>query len=346
MAMFASCSEPAQKAQEAPLVRLVTVGAASQTVHGVYPGRTEASQTSNVSFRVSGTLDQVLVKEGAHVRKGQVIARMDKRDYEVQFNAVKAEYESTKAECERIIGLYEDGSTTAQNYDKARYGLEQITMKYRHAQDQLSDCEVRAPFDGYVQTVFHKSHETVSAGMPVVSMFTSAGIEVIINIPASEYLRSDDFQSYTATFDVLPGVTFPLSLATISQRANANQLYEVRLLLDASPLSGKITPGMTALVNVAYKASETVPVVIPSGAVFSKDGGSWVYVYEPQSEGSGRLVMTRVDVSALRLDGSVIIGSGLHEGQQVAESGVHHLTDGQVVRPNPEPAPSNVGGLL
>ncbi len=345
-----ACQKQEQATSGPALVRLCTVQGVDEAEHASYPGRTRATQTSNVAFRVSGTLAKVNVKEGDAVREGQILAQLDDRDYRVQLNAVQAEYEQTKADCERIIGLYEDGSTTAQNYDKARYGLEQITAKYQHAKDQLADCQLRAPFNGYIQTILHENHETVGAGMPVLTMFCSDGVEVVINLPAVEFLRASSFDSYTVSFDVLPGETFPLRLINIAQRANANQLFEARFLLDRSTANGKllqkIAPGMTAIVDIKYKENGTAPVKVPAGAVFNDGNQTYVYVYKSAGENVGTIERTAVTVDALRSDGDVRVKTGLKAGQRIVESGVHHLKNGQTVRPNPTPSKSNVGGLL
>lgn len=346
--LMTACSKKEEAPAGAPLVRLATVHQVSAAEHASYPGRTKAAQTANVSFRVSGTIDKVNVKEGDFVHAGQVIAVMDDRDYRVQLSATEAEYNQIKADCERIIGLYQDGSTTAQNYDKARYGLEQITAKYNHAKDQLADCQLKAPFNGYVQNVLHENDETVMAGIPVVSMFCSNSLEVEINIPASEYMNKEQFSSFKASFNVLPGQAFPLRLISIAQRANANQLYEVRLLLENDgenkDVLKKVTPGMVALVDIEYADREVAPVEVPAGAVFHKGGYSFVYTYVPEGE-EGVIHQTPVHVSSLRSEGSMVV-TGLEVGTRIVECGVHHLDDGQRVRPNPTPSKENVGGLL
>ena len=339
--LLCSCGNGQKADVQVPQVRLATAQLSTTEQHNSYPGRTQASESSNASFRVSGTLASVPVKVGDYVRQGQVIARMDSRDYEVQLNAVTAEYESTKAECERIIALYGDNGTSQNNYDKARYGLEQITMKYQHAKDQVADCVLRAPFDGYVQSVFHESHETVSAGMPVVGLFAKKGVEVVIYIPAVEYMRADDFSRYHASFSVTPGKIFNLRLLTIGQKANANQLYEVRLLLE--DVDNLITPGMTAMVDIFYKEEGAIPIEIPSTAVFAEGDQSYVFVYD---EASGIIRKTAVRMSIIESNGMVKVVKGLEAGQRVVTAGVHHLTDGQQVVPSATISKTNVGGLL
>ncbi len=333
------CSKEKKQANSERLVLLQTVSSTNATGTTTYPGRTRAADEANVSFRVAGTLLKVPVKAGDHVRRGQVIAQLDDRDYRVQLEAAEAEYTQVKAEAERVMSLYADSVGTANNYDKARYGLQQITQKLQHCRDQVKDCVLHAPFDGYVQAVQHEAHETVGAGMPIVSLIGQGQTEVIINIPASENLRRDQFASFSARFDVLPGQQFPLHLLTIARQANVNQLYEVRLALEGN--HAQITPGMSTMVQLTFNDDGAKPVVIPLSAVFRNGDQSAVFVYA-----DGHVRRTDVTLGRIHNNGTVEVASGLSTGDQIVISGVKTLTDGEAVRPAAQPSKTNVGGLL
>ena len=352
--MLTACTQPERRAPEPRQVLLTTALGAGEAQTTSYPGRTRAAETSGVAFRVSGQLAEVPVREGKHVRRGQILARMDDRDYRTQLAATEAEYAQVKAEAERVMALWADSATTQNNYDKARYGLEQMTQKLRNHRDQLKDCVLTAPFDGYVQDILHEAHETVGAGMPVVRLFSAAGVEIVIHIPASEYLRREEVDGFTASFDALPGRTFALRQVSVAHGANANQLYEVRLALEepagseeGTSLTAQITPGMATTVTLAYKADTHRPVVVPASAVFDNGAGPAVLVYHASAGGAtGTLSRVPVEVGFIHSDGSVELASGLAAGEQVVVSGVHTLNDGETVRPFPTPSATNVGGLL
>lgn len=319
------------------LVQTVTNGTAASVT--TYPGRTRAGEEANMAFKVSGTLQSVMVKEGERVQRGQVIAQMDDRDYRVQLAAAEAEYTQIKSEAERVMALYAEGVGTANNYDKARYGLQQISQKLQHCRNQVDDCVLRAPFNGYVRSVLREGHETVGAGMPVVSLIGEGQTEVIINIPASENLRRERFDTFSARFDVLPNEQFPLQLLSISRQANTNQLYEVRLGLQGS--HPQITPGMSTTVQLRYKTEGAGPVIIPLSAIRHSEDSAFVYVYA-----DAHVHKTPVTLGKVHNNGTVEVVSGLSSGMQIVVSGVHSLTDGEAVRPVAQPSKTNVGGLL
>jgi RND family efflux transporter MFP subunit len=241
------------------------------------------------------------------------------------------------------MALYTEGGTTASNNDKARYGLQQITQKLANHKNQLADTQLKSTIDGYVQTKLHEAGETVLAGMPVVSLFGGGGTEVEIKISVSDYADLEKYKNFSCRFDVTGDVSYPLTIARVSQEANSSQLYTVRLKFK-SPIDHKrITPGMTTMVYVETAGEEAGIVMVPASAVFRTNGKTQVFVYEDNS----KTVKARsVHVQMIRHDGMIQIDSGLQSGENVVSAGVHHLSDGQQVELLERPSASNVGGLL
>ena len=338
------CDGKKAPTENIPYVKTEVVKNENKVNNLTFPGKTKSADDINVSFRVSGPILKVYVKAGDHVKKGQLIAAMDPRDYQTQLNATQAEYASIKADAERIIAMYNEESTTASNYDKARYGLEQITQKLNNHRNQLADTKLYAPIDGYVQEVLHEGGETVSASMPIVSMFGSGTLEVEINVPAYDYANRERMSTMYCKFDLLPEETFPLKLHSISAEANSNQLYTVRLRFMGQYDRSKITPGMTTMVYVSYdnEASDG-RVYIPSSAIVEDKGQTHVFVYDPKSE---TVKSRNISVERLHRNGTAEVTSGLEDGETIVTAGVHHITDGMKAKPMPKSSESNVGGLL
>lgn len=343
-AILTSCGHKEAPQPEAPIVEVATVKDISEGESITFTGKTRSASEVNLAFRVSGQIARVLVNEGDHVRKGQVVAEIDSRDYEVQLAATQAEYEQVKADAERVMALYAEGNTTASNNDKARYGLQQITQKLANHRNQLADTKLRSTIDGYVQTKLHEGGETVSAGMPVVSIFGSGDTEVEINISASDFSDMGRFTGFYCKFDVTGDQRFPLQVVRTSQEANSSQLYSVRLKFASGTEHQKITPGMTTLVYAETDGARNAGIVkVRSSAVLHTDKGTSVFVYD---EKKGTVARREVGVLSVNRDSTVCIDRGLKSGEQVVVSGIHHVDDGQEVRLLQKPAASNVGSLL
>lgn len=340
MLFLAGCGQR-QHTERLPLVRIDTVKAAKSCERLEYPARVRAAEEVHLAFKVSGTLQRIPVEDGAFVRRGELVAEMDPRDYELQLQAVEGEYRSIRSEAERVIALYEQNVATADAYDKARYGLQQITAKYANAKNQLSDTKLYAPFDGYVKHRRFDPPTVVAAGMPVITLLSGRNPEIEIFIPASVYLRRREIVSVAASFDFLRGEKIPLRLLHIEPSANANQLYAVRLEL---PADGKCdaTPGMNATVEVALRQATETSVEIPSSALFRCGDNSCVWIYRED----GSIARREVEVARLHTDGTATIAGGLEAGERIVVTGVHHLTEGERVVPMPAPSKTNAGGVL
>ena len=319
-----SCSNGAKDTREYQTVKTDTVVSAGGQTSLQYPGKVKAAQDISLAFRVSGTIQKIYVKDGARVQAGQLLAELDPTDYQVQLDATEAEYKQIKAEA-------------------AVYGLKQITAKYRHHKDQLGYTRLYAPFSGYIQKRLFEAHETVGAGMPVLSMISNSAPEVEINLPAAEYIRREQFDRYRCTFDIYPEQTYELKLISVTPKANANQLYTMRLQLitDNRPVP---SPGMNTMVTILCNNDSSRNLSVPGSAVLQKDGKTCVFVYNPSDS---KVHSREVTLVRLLSNGrSIIASDGLQPGDQVVSAGIHHIKDGETVTPLPAASDTNIGGLL
>ena len=337
-----ACSHKKANEETVQTVKVDTVRVYGEKGSATFPGKVKAASDINLAFRISGPIAKMYVDAGSYVKKDQVLAEIDSRDYVIQLSATEAEYKQIKAEAERIIALYERGSVAPNDYDKAVSGLNQITAKYDAHKNALADTKLRAPFDGYVQKRFYDAGETVGAGMPVISMISTNMPEVEINIPSSDFIHRDQFESFSCTVDIYPDKIFPLELIGIAQKANLNQLYTVRLKIrdHAKQLPA---PGMATMVTVQFKAEKTALVYIPLSAVFETEGVSTAWVYNKDTQ---QVEARTIKIQEVHTDGTVVVSEGLSEGEIVVIAGVHVLQAGEKVKLLPAVSPTNVGGLL
>ncbi len=325
------------------VVKVATIEPVNDATTLQHPGRVKAAQDVSLSFRVSGVLERILVKEGAHVSKGQLLAELDPTDYQVQLSAAEAEYKQIKAEAERVIALYNDSGTTANAYDKATYGLKQIEAKYRHAQDELAYTHLYAPFNGSVQKRLFDANETVGAGTPIITVISNDAPEVEINLPAAEYIHRDEFGTFSCSFDIYPDIVYPLQLISIAPQANANQLYTMRLQIEVGDRP-QPSPGMNTMVTIRCNASDAPTYTVPTTALKQADGRSQLFLFNTKDSTVHALDVT---VVKLQSNGQSLVTSGaLKAGDHIVTSGIHHIHDGERVKAMPVASKTNIGGLL
>ncbi len=179
------------------MVKIESVQQADSLTVKSYSGIIKGANELNLSFRVAGPIQKILVKEGDYVKQGQLLAQMDTRDYEVQLQAAEAQYEQVKGEADRVIELYKRESITENDYDKAVSGLKMMRAKLKNAKDQMDDTQLRAPVSGYIQKVNFIENELIDAGMPVFSIIDVGYYQVEVEIPVSLYIERASILSFS-----------------------------------------------------------------------------------------------------------------------------------------------------
>jgi RND family efflux transporter MFP subunit len=328
----------------APIIytaKIDTVRLSGGVQKSVYTGTVKSNADASLSFRVAGTISRMPFEEGKFVRKGTVIAELDARDYRIQVSATEAEYNQIKLTAERVMELYKRGSTTQSDYEKAVYGLQQITAKYKAHKNQLKDTRLEAPFDGYIQKKIQQIGETVAAGMPVISMIGSKEWLIEINLSVQDYARKNDFKSFEATLSTNPNIKLSLEPFELSPKGNANQVYGMVFRIKKTD-TVVLAAGMSAEVTIF--SSEQKPIYeIPVSAMFEIDGKPhvWIFVSEDTP-----LKAQAIVVGQMKRNGYIVITQGVKEGDMIVSSGIHAIKEGMKVKPLPAPSKTNTGGLL
>lgn len=300
---FSACRSSETNEKQVLMVKTETVKNYENELQVTYPGRVKAAADVDLAFRVAGPIIRIPVQVGSFVRKGEVIAEIDPRDYELQYKATEAEYKQIKSEAERVIELYNRKSVPENDYDKAVYGLQQITSKYNAHKNALKDTRLVAPFDGYIQKKYFDTDETVAAGMPVISMIDTRYFEVEIDVPSSDYVRRHLFNRFTAVADVFPDRVFPLELIDVTKKANLNQLYQMRLRLTPDPAI-PLAAGMSVNVTIDYEAGGDNLTVVPLSAIFQDKEKSSVWVYRPADK---KVTQRQVKIRQILKEGRVVL---------------------------------------
>ncbi|MFI3239138.1 MAG: efflux RND transporter periplasmic adaptor subunit [Bacteroidales bacterium] len=339
---LSSCAETKSSEESIRKVKCTEIEVVDNNyIEANFPGKIAASKDVNLGFRVAGIVEEFLVDEGAFVRKGDVIALMDNRDYKIQLDATQAEYDGIKSEAERVIALYKEESISENNYDKAVNGLKQITAKLEAHKNALEDTRLKAPFDGYLQKHLFDIGEAVSAGMPVVSMVSSSAPEVIVNIPATNYMMREKYISATASVDIFPDKFFNLKLKSITPKGNLNQLYTTTFSVKATD-GATLAPGMTIMVKMRYQGDKEQQLLIPFSSVVDNKGDNYIWILSE----NGTVAQRAVKVIEIKRDGTAIVTGDIKAKEMVITAGVKSLKEGMRVEALEPISETNIGGVL
>lgn len=342
MLMFSSCTvENNVEPQEyAKLVKTANVSEISSVKQKQFPGVIEEAEEVNLAFRVAGPIQKIYIKEGDYVKKGQLVAQMDTRDYTVQKNAIEAQVTQLQSEYERVAELNSRKSVADNDFEKMKAGKEMAEAKLKNALDQLNDTKLYAPFSGYITKVNFEDGELVNHGTPIATMIDVSSLKVEIDVPASLYINKNNITQVDCTQENIKGVKFPLSIYAHNIKANNNGLY--KLYLHHKPAKGsKLAPGMNVSVTVNYTDKESSLLKIPATAIFEKNNESFVWIIR-----DGKVNARKITTGNMIKNGELGITEGLRAGEVVVVGGLNLLTENEEVRVVAEKSETNIGDIL
>ena len=334
--LLTACGGSDKKTEEVKVRSVMTVTPLSRQESAVmnFSGVVKENSTVSLSFRTPGQIARVLVKEGSRVRRGQLVATLDTKDYQLQVDAAQTQYNQLKNEVERLSKLHEANSIAGNDFEKATSGLEQVHIKLQNAKNQLSYTQLTAPVDGTIQKVNFEPSEMVSAGLPVMDLIDTRSMEVEVNIPAEVYRQ---LANTTEAYCMAAGQRYRLHKKSALAKADANQLFTVKYAID-----GQLSAGVNVDVYIEIGGSQTVSgLSIPAHAIFEDGGKTYVWVVEQGD------VVKRHAITTSRVDseGMAVVESGISASDRVVKAGVKALHDGDKVKIVTQQN-SNVGDLL
>lgn len=350
IAAFAcGCAEEAQVKQE--IVRPVRFVSAVSTGAGrarAFSGTAQAGMSSTLSFKVSGTIDQLPIEVGSKVDEGQLIARLDPTDHQLQvqqsqaaLSQASAQLRNARAQYDRTRALYENDNASRAELDTARSGFEtaqaQVSSARKRlalARRQLDYTSLTAPAKGSIAQVMVEQNENVSPGGPVATLSSGDAPEVKIDVPEVLISQVVEDLEVTVRFDAIDGRTFRARIAEVGVApGRGSTTYPVIARLEESDPA--IRPGLAAEVEVVFGGESQGDVerrfLLPPSAVGKDEQGTFVFVVEPTEPGFGKVHRKAVEVGDLTSDG-LEVTNGIDDGQRVVTAGVSKIRDGQRVR--------------
>lgn len=232
-------------------------------------GTIEPVTSVTVGTQVSGIVSKLYVDYNSVVKKGQVIAELDKTNLISELNTSKANLSSAQstlnyeqANYNRYKTLYEKGLVSADeyesarlSYDKARQQVNTSRESVQKAQTNLGYATITSPIDGVVLSKSVEEGQTVAASFNTPELFTIAqdltDMRVIANIDEADIGGVKEGQHVTFTVDAFPEDSFEGNVTQVRQQATTESnvvTYEVVISAPNNDL--KLKPGLTANVTI------------------------------------------------------------------------------------------------
>ncbi len=299
-----------------------------------FAGKARAVNESNLAFEVPGKLIERPIDVGDEVAQGQVLARLDPRDFQAALKSAKAELARDTSNLERGKKMLAEDVVSKVEYDRieARQLISEANVDL--AEKALADSALLAPFSGRVAAIYIENFENVQAKELVLRLLDTSQIEMVIEIPENLIGSVRFVEDLLVRFDPFPDVAIPATVKEVgSEASETTRTYPVTLVM-TPPEGVEVLAGMAGEVTGTVKGvgdSAKIGFEVPVAAVFADDASqseqSYVWVVD---EASGTVTRRPVEMGPFGSRGVFV--KGLQVGNRIAIAGVHSLREGQSVR--------------
>ena len=278
----------------------------------------------DIMAEVKGKVVQKAVEEGTNVKKGDLIAILDNRDYLNAYNSAKAIYESAKASFDRYAELYKAQLATKSQIDTARANMENAKASMDTTELSVERCRITAPFSGILNRVYFEKDQYVNTGEVLAELLQIDKVKVNVGIPESDVEAVRTLSYFDISFDALDGKVVKGTKVYLSKTTESTaRLYSLKLAVDNPDQD--ILPDMFARVEIV-KREKTDSLVIPVYSVISRNDKNYVFVLQDEDK-----VALRPIEMGLQESWRVAVTSGLSPGERVVVVGHRNIEDGQTV---------------
>ena len=248
-------------------------------------GTIEPVTSVTVGTQVSGIVSKLFVDYNSVVKKGQVIAELDKTNLISELNTAKANLSSAQSTLnyettnfQRYQTLYDKGLVSANDYENARLSYDKARQQVatsresvQKAQTNLGYATITSPIDGVVLSKSVEEGQTVAASFNTPELFTIAkdltDMRVIADIDEADIGGVKEGQRVTFTVDAFPDDHFEGAVTQVRQQATTeSNVVTYQVVISAPNKDLKLKPGLTANVTI-YTLELEDALAIPAKAL-------------------------------------------------------------------------------
>ena len=220
-------------------------------------------------------------KMGDRVSKGQLIIKLEDREYEngIAIDAKKLSLEIAEQEQTKQKALYEKGGVTVGEMRNSEVKVTSARYDYDNAQLNLEKMKVIAPFDGVIVDLPHYTSDSkVEQGKPMVSLMAYDKMYMDINLPESSIRYVKESQPVYITHYTIPGDTLRGKISELSPAISTEtRTFKGKVLIDNNQL--KLRPGMFAKADIVVDRADS-SIIISKDVILSNRRRKYVYIVE------------------------------------------------------------------
>jgi len=290
-------------------------------------GAVKSRRNVLISAENMGSINRIYAKEGAEVKKGQIILTLDTELLQRSLDQLETEYALAKTMFEKQSNLWKQNIGTEVQYLESKNRKESLENEIANIKTQISKSQIRAPFEGTIEEVFVKEGEMAQIGSPLVRVVNHRDM----------YVKADVSESYIGNFKKGDRViiNFPSINQTIESTISSvgqvidemNRTFSIEALLPETEFA--IKPNLMVVVKIKDFVQDNA-VVIPSKLIQNDNKGEFVFIAE---EDSNELIAKKIQIDrGITYKNNTMITSGLTGNEILINEGFRDVADGSRVK--------------
>lgn len=335
------------------------------TLHKDYPATLKGQQTVEIRSKITGYIDQIFVDEGAYVKKGQPLFRLNDKDLqatvrssEAQVKVAEADVFSAQLTFEKTKPLVEKEIVSKFDFESAKSSLKakeaqlaQAKANLENARENLKYALIASPTDGIIGTFPYRIGSLVSSGNaePLTTVSNTAKMYAYFSLNEKNFLELTKGLEGNLLQDKLkklPEVQFIMAdnipyeqtgkIETASGLVD-QQTGAVTMRATFLNSEGILRSGGSGAVRIPQKVDSAI--LVPQKATYELQGKHFIYVVTPDN----KVHSTEIEVFAGNLKDMYVVTSGLKAGDKIVTEGIMSLRNDTEIKPKQEES-GNVPG--
>jgi len=285
-------------------------------------GTAKASESVDVTAKVSNMVTAIRFTEGQKVPKGEVLVELDGEQARADLAVANAALTESASQLKRSRELYSTKVLSDQQIEQIEATHTANQARVASARSRLSDTVIRAPFSGRVGLRRVSVGSLVAPGTVITTLDDTSSIKLDFTVPERVVAAMRAGLEIEATSVAYPGQTFSGRVASVDSRVDpSTRSVIVRAIVPNE--QGLLRPGM--FMNVRLSRGATDVLVVPEEALVPEQGDVFVYVVQ-----DGKASKRKIQAGQ-RTIGSVQVTDGLQAGEMIVTEGTQKLRDGASV---------------
>ena len=323
-----ACANKKDNTPKAPVaVSVVTVGGTDSGVSSEYVGSIVERSGTALSFEVPGNVLRLMVDQGDHVSKGQLLATLDPVTLRDAHQLTLTTLHQAEDAYRRFEPLHKQGVVSDIRWVEIQTKLEQAQSSERLARTQLQRTSLVAPFSGVISERTAERGMNVMAGQQIYRLVDISSVDVKMSVPEGEVSSIKVGARARVSVKAVGGKSYEAVVKEKGVEANAvSHTYSMKLGIVNS--DGKLMPGMVCSVEMAEVSQSSVgTLAVPLNAVkLDSDNRRFVWLAV-----AGKAHQQYIIIGNF-VEGGVIVTSGLKAGDKVITEGSQKVSEGQDLR--------------